>query len=177
MIIGVDIDGVIRDIHTPTLQWWEEQSGIKKTLDDIKGWNIATWLGVNPDEHDWFYKAWFSEQSIFLWSKPIPGAIAGLRKLSEENEILLITSQHGATKLMTVKWVMDHIAAEGYDAIILTSNKDLIKTDVLIDDAPHNLLGHPAGIKLLYDQPWNRKETLYERVIGWDDILRKLLSK
>ena len=77
-------------------------------------------------------------------------------------------------KPMTVKWIMDYIATEIYDAIVLAPNKGLIKTDVLIDDASHNLLEHPAEIKLLYDQPWNRKETLYERVMNWDDILRKL---
>ena len=66
MIIGVDIDGVIRDIHTPTLEWWESQTGIKKTIEDIKGWNIAMWLDVDPDAHDWFYKEWFTKRSVFL---------------------------------------------------------------------------------------------------------------
>lgn len=175
MIIGIDIDGVIRDIHTPTLAWWKNKTGVEKTIEDIKGWNIAMWLGADPDAHEQFYREWFSSRSIFLWSDPIPGAIEGLRKLSDKNEIFLITSQHGTTKLMTVKWVMDHIATDVYDAIVLVSDKSLIKTDVMIDDALHNLLGHPAEIKLLYDQPWNRHEDIFERVMNWEGILKRLI--
>ena len=39
--------------------------------------------------------------------------------------------------------------------IIITQDKSIIKGDVLIDDAPHNILSFPA-CSITYAQPWNQ---------------------
>lgn len=172
MLIGVDIDGVVRDIHTPTLAWWKEISGIEKTIEDIQGWNIATWLDVDPDKHDWFYQEWFCQKSIFWGAPSVPNAISALQELSRRHRIIFITSQYGPARLMTVEWIDNNVPEDITDAVALVFDKNLIRTDVLIDDGPHNLVDRP-GLCWLFDRPWNRNDEHFERVMDWDDILRR----
>lgn len=60
-----------------------------------------------------------------------------------------------------------------WEHIIITSNKQMVRGDVLIDDGPHNLVGGEY-FKILFDRPHNRSfdhvanDTL--RVSTWEEI-------
>lgn len=41
------------------------------------------------------------------------------------------------------------------EQIIITNRKDLVHADILVDDAPHNILASPAKLKILKRSPWN----------------------
>lgn len=60
-----------------------------------------------------------------------------------------------------------------WDHVIVTSNKQLIRCNYFIDDAPHNLIGS-SGIKFLMDAPHNQyfdaAKHKITRVYDWDQI-------
>lgn len=170
MIIGVDIDGVVRDIHTPTLRWWNLITGKNLTLEDIQGWNIAEYLGVPKTGHDVFYSYWFSQRNIFKYAKAIDMSRVGLSQLSGKFDVLLVTSQRGQAKIWTLEWIEQNVWEGTYSGIVFAHDKSLIKTDILIDDGPHNFDNY-TGRAILFDQPWNRDEKRYERAKGWGEAL------
>ncbi len=61
--------------------------------------------------------------------------------------------------------------------VIVTSNKSLVKGDVLVDDGLHNLY-EGSYIKVLFDKPWNREvdkdklTDIIHRIHNWDEIVK-----
>ena len=59
------------------------------------------------------------------------------------------------------------------EQVIITSRKQMIRGDVLIDDGPHNLIGGEYR-KILYDAPhnqgFNAEGNGMSRVRNWDEI-------
>ena len=59
-------------------------------------------------------------------------------------------------------WVERHLGAEWKGRILITSDKTLVRGDVLIDDKPliTGAEASPAWAHLLFDAPYNRPEAL-----------------
>lgn len=176
MIIGIDVDCVLRDIIPPTLVWWEQMTGIKKCRKDIDKWEVPECLdidlaGISLSE---FYRKWFMERRIWRRAAPILGAIGAIARLHELNEIAIITYQPTyLQKLWTLEWLDEHLRDDMhyslmYDPLVFTKRKSLIQADVLIDDGPHNFEGF-AGKAILFSQPWNQNDNVHTRIYGWDD--------
>lgn len=187
MIIGIDVDDVVRDICTPTCSWWYSVSGIKKTPEDIKDWDIHKWLGAENKEL--FYEQWFNQVQVFLYADPVEGALEALARLRNIGFNLVFVSTQFTTKVKqwTVEWLDWHV--QSYDGLVFTGKKCLVKTDILIDDGPHNFESY-RGLAILFDRPWNRHVRAIEyrrhhwvalclsrllhkplRTYGWIDIL------
>ena len=59
--------------------------------------------------------------------------------------------------------------------LIITSNKQMINADLILDDGVHNVLGF-SGNKLLFTQPWNMdfncKKYGILRVNNWQEVYK-----
>lgn len=55
--------------------------------------------------------------------------------------------------------------------IILTSRKDLVQTDILVDDAPHNLADTSARYPICFRRPWNMDLTGLISAFEYDEII------
>lgn len=170
MIIGIDVDFVLRDIIPPTLRWWERMTGIRKFRKDIDKWSFYKCLdarsaGLLPPE---FYRKWFGELQIWQRALPILGAIDAVTELHALNEIVIVTYQPTyLQKVWTLEWLNEHFR-DMYESLVFTKRKSLVRADVLIDDGPHNFEGF-TGRAILFSQPWNQNDNRYTRICGWDD--------
>lgn len=178
MIIGIDVDSVLRDTIPPTLNWWERMTGIRKYREDIDKWEFHECLdielaGVLPSE---FYQMWFKESQIWRWATSISGAIDAVTELHKLNEIVIVTYQPTyLQKIWTVEW-LDKYFQDVYESLVFTKRKSLARVDVLIDDGPHNFEGF-MGRPILFSQPWNQNDDKHTRIYGWDDpVLFETLS-
>lgn len=178
MIIGIDVDSVLRDIIPPTLRWWERMTGITKCREDIDEWAFHKCLdidltGLSPNR---FRQLWFKEPQIWHHAPPVLGAIDAVTELHKLNEIAIVTYQPTyLQKIWTLEWLNEHFQ-DVYDSLVFTNMKSLVRAHVLIDDGPHNFEGF-TGKAILFSQPWNQNDDRHTRIYGWDDpVLFEILS-
>lgn len=169
MIIGIDVDCVLRDIIPPTLEWWERMTGIRKYREDIDEWEFhkcldVDLLGVLPSA---FYQIWFAMPRIWRHAPPVLGAMKVITELRNSNEIVIVTYQPTyLQRIWTLEWLNEHFR-DMFESLVFTKRKGLVRADVLIDDGPHNFEGF-GGKTILFSQPWNQNDDGHTRIYGWD---------
>jgi 5'(3')-deoxyribonucleotidase len=155
--VAIDVDSVLADVM---LVWSDEYSKKKNkvvTKKDITAWDIPTILPISPDE---VYK-YFSHVWKFRWREipPTEPKIGEVTKRIHRKgyRISILTKRERPTAAYVAKWLdMHKVYADDllfvYDAV----PKANYPFDVLIDDAPKNLIDvMPPKSAILFNQPWN----------------------
>lgn len=179
MIILVDLDNVL--INTGEA-WVEELNRIHHTTvkhDDITDWDITKFFPTLSSED--VYKPLHTSE---LWQRvtPVSGAAETLQKLiADGHDVYVATASSPDT--IGMKWNM--VLKRYFDFIddrhiIVTSRKQILAGDILIDDAPFNLEGGKyKGI--LFDAPHNRSyvecDSGFVRAKNWNEIYEYIVQK
>jgi 5'(3')-deoxyribonucleotidase len=156
MTVAMDVDGVLRDFtgalvrkyamcypsHRPIGEFgqWDLRPNFPEFAGDIEGFAFRT-LG----------------EEIMRHADPYPGALAFAEEVAKRHRLVIVTSQFPHLKVATLDWLHGHKVP--YHSIMLTHTKTLVRADVLIDDAVHNLkewatIGLPS---ICVARPWNRE--------------------
>lgn len=172
LTIFVDMDGTIENLLDVWLRRINEKYKKNVTCSDIVSWRIsAAYEGLEDEEI-------FSVIDDSIWDEiePIEGAKEALEYFKGCGHHVYIVT---ATSYESVKPKMDHLLFKWFpfmtwDDVIITSTKQLLRGDVMIDDGPHNLIGGHYR-KILMDAPYNRNiddegEGII-RVTNWKDIV------
>lgn len=172
MTILVDMDDTIEGLMDSWLDFIHKKHGIELRSEDIKEWDMRkAFPTLTSDE---IFAPLFEER---MWQnvKPFRDAIEYLPKLIEAgHDVVIVTASHFDTVAMKVRNVLlKHFPFIKYDNVIIASRKQLIRGDVLVDDAPHNLIGGDyAGI--LFNAPHNRsfpaEEHGFKRASNWKEV-------
>ncbi len=157
--VAIDVDSVLADVM---LTWTDEYSKRSKksvTKKDIVEWDIPTILPITADEvYQHFSHVWKNR-----W-REIPPTEPDIGKVTERihrkgYRISIITKRERPTAAYVAMWLDLHgIYANELLFIYDTIPKSKYPFDVLIDDAPMNLLDvvSPKSA-ILFNQPWNQK--------------------
>ena len=172
LTVLIDADDTIENLCEEWVKYLNEKYGTSVLLTDIKEWDIAKAFPTIP--RDEVYEPLFNED---LWKRvtPLPGAVENIKKIMEDgHKVVIVTSSHPDN--VSLKWryaIAKYLPFLNSNDVIYASQKQLIKGDVMIDDAPHNLVGGDY-IKLLYDAPHNQNfdtEPHYiTRVHNWEEV-------
>lgn len=171
LTILFDADDTAENLSEVWLALLNERHGTSVTVEDIHDWDISlAFPGLTREE---VYGALGSDE---LWHRlsPMPGSQRVLQRLYDEGHRLYMVT---ATDYRHCKTKMDVILSMfpflDWDHVIMTSHKQLIRGDVLIDDGPHNLVGGDY-IRVLFDRPYNQSFPDQEegciRAHGWDEV-------
>ena len=188
--IGVDMDGVVRNMYHPLIHIF--QTYYKNVdIDPIEKWtNYKIWNHFydenGPVDEAWFKNIWFNGWAeVIYWKQAFcyPYATEVLRKQQDKgHKIIFITAQPsrytmGLTMKFISKWAIpfDEIHFTDYDS------KYKVDCDVYIEDSPHQLKSlckntHYHNV-WVYDQPWNREfgwKYDKDRFYSWLDIDKEL---
>lgn len=182
--IGLDLDGVVIDLHTPALRLASEILEREVRAEDLKEWDFAP-LFPNVAMHDAFWHK-IGSRNFHRELKPYPGALEGLALLDEIGaEVWFVTSPLSQGPTWTHDrdgWVAETVPG-GRRPIVHTQDKRTFLGDFLVDDKPTNVLGWqraqrawlrsrtgaglagpPALIQapqgILWSQPWNVNATV-----------------
>jgi 5'(3')-deoxyribonucleotidase len=180
MKIGIDLDGVLRDIHTPLCDIWYRNTGIRKSPTDLVGWNCHQYLevekaGMTAEE---FYQWWFNSNYIYALATVIPNSQDAIAQLAEKHDLILVSSQPTPNaRLWAIKFV-DRYFLGMFKAMYFGSDKSLVYLDAMVDDAVHNLKPNVARHRVLFDQPWNQDapRSIY-RARDWRSVLDYFLGR
>lgn len=170
--ILLDVDEVVADLLGEWLRRYNLQYEDNLTPDRITDWNLVPF--VKPECGSKVYEI-LGQEDIYDNVQPIPGALEGIQSLREVSRVVFVTSANVATMRGKVHWLERHgLLGEGprHEDLIIAHDKSMVRGDLLIDDAPHNIQSYP-GRKIVFDRPHNRNlPARIPRAQGWSVVPR-----
>ena len=168
--VGVDVDGVLRDITPVIMDLYKKHHPDKITREVVDGWdfpNINLPLNVKLD---FMFKRFPKE--IFLYSPPLKNTLKEFKKLkhwADSNSVLLVcvTSQEDHLIGLTYFWLaMNNIL---FKEIHIAHDKHNVDIDYLIDDSPQNYQkwvdsGRDTEAFVLFDATYNQDISAKSRI-------------
>lgn len=114
--------------------------------------------------------------------KPIEGAVEALHQIRAAGyETFICTAPYVTNETCAsekMAWVREHLGADWVKKMVITSDKTLVRGDVLIDDKP-DITGSmtPIWKHVVFDAPYNRHvPQRLDRWSDWEGVLDKVLS-
>jgi 5'(3')-deoxyribonucleotidase len=167
--VALDLDGVIVNFHQRLIDVFNERYPTKKlTVVDINCEIESLGPELAPK-----LLAIFNEEGWFLNLDPFPNAISTASSFDDLGyDVTVCTAPardiNGKINPSSAseKYVwMNQWLPMWANNMIITKHKELIGTDILVDDTGYNIINwcreNPDGIGFLIDQPWNQTFTKY----------------
>lgn len=171
LTILVDVDNVLEDLNTPWVNAINKKYGTSVQPSEIIDWDITKFFsGLSKTQ---VFSPLHSKE---LWDllTPLENSQKIMKSLIDDgHRILIVTSAHPDTIPFKYNFLKRYFPFIPFKDVIITSHKQMVKGDILIDDAPHNLKdGEYLGI--LMDAPhnkeYNESSQAIVRVHNWDEI-------
>lgn len=161
----LDADDVLYDCNGEAVRRLNLESGTDYSKTDITRWGT---VGSRLDERMKYF-----EEPKWIASLPVlPGAKEFVSVLSKEAEILVVTNVAPKCAGARMDAIIRDFPEISPSNILIGGRKDLLRADMMLDDAPHNL-ERAAGVRypVLFRQPWNYGETGFYSVSHYQEFL------
>lgn len=185
--IGIDLDDTIWIFHEKFIEFYNNKFNTKFNVGDFNEYNLIKFLNINEEElHNLFLEF---EKDDYKILPEIENARDSIIKLSSYYDIYFVTARPFFYDEL-IKFRLRDIFNLNFPVFYqYDENRNKIKEKVdfcieegisiMIDDALHNLIPMArVGIDCyLLDYPWNRVESLSEKIIrvkNWEEILNFL---
>ena len=154
LTILVDMDDTIENLCETWAAFLNETHGTTVRTEDILDWDMTK--AFPTIERSQVYDPLFNEE---MWKRvtPLPGAVEYLKRLIDDgHKVVIVTASHQNTVAMKLNNVLfKYFSYLTTKDVIVTSQKQMVCGDVMIDDAPHNLKGG-SYYGILVTAPHNR---------------------
>lgn len=171
LTILFDADDTVENLCDCWIALLNERYGTSVKIEDVTDWDITLAFPT------------LTKQQIFdilqdeeLWKnlEPMPGSQRVLQKWFDQGyQLYMVTASDYRTCKVKVERILEMFSFLDWEHIIFTSNKQMIRGDILIDDGIHNLLGGEY-FKILFNRPHNKgldvEKYSVHRSDTWDDI-------
>ena len=115
---------------------------------------------------------YFSDPEFYRTQPVYEGAKEFVSKLSQMTEVFICTAVPPEFMGIRAKRIMEEFPEITADHIYMGARKDNIHTDILFDDAMHNILNSKAKYPVLMRRPWNQEATGMLAVNHYDEFLK-----
>ena len=115
---------------------------------------------------------YFSDPDFYRTQPVYEGAKEFVRKLTEIAEVFICTAVPPEFMGIRAQRIMEEFPEIPADHIYMGARKDNIHTDILFDDALHNILNSKATYPILMRRPWNQDSTGMLAVNHYDEFLK-----
>ena len=115
---------------------------------------------------------YFSDPEFYRTQPVYEGAKDFVRKLSQMVDVFVCTAVPPQFMGIRAQRIMEEFPEISPDHIYMGSRKDNIHTDILFDDALHNILNSSAKYPILMRRPWNQEATGMLAVNNYDEFLK-----
>lgn len=148
--VGVDCDDVLFKCNEYSLQWLKKEiPDADCRIEDIKNWtengpvlNARMKYFRNPD---------------FIRTMPLyEGAQEFIRSLLEVADVYFVTSVNIECLTSRAEALAEYFPEVPSSNYIFATAKGMVEMDLLLDDAPHNILSaEKVDVPVLFRRPWN----------------------
>lgn len=171
------MDDVLENLVECWIEALNNRHGTCVSVDDVDTWNIAEVFPTLTKQQ--VFKP-ISENNFWGKLSHLPDAPEYLQKLIQDGHTVRVVT---ASAYETLPAKMDMFFREypflNWNDIIVAYDKRIIRGDVLIDDAIHNLKGAPYK-KLLFHRPYNKTYDAegngMVRVHNWKEVYGELVK-
>lgn len=169
LTVLIDMDDTIENLCETWVNYLNEQYKTKANVKDINNWDMLKAFPSLSSE-DLFRP--LSENSFWSKVKPLPGAVEYIKQIRDDgHKVFIVTASHPSSVNVKLNNVLfKYFPYLNYTDVIITSNKQMIKGDILIDDALHNLIGGDyKGVLMAapHNKDYTGKE--FKRVNNWEE--------
>lgn len=157
--VAIDVDSVLADVMLVWADEYSKRTGKKIVKKDIYQWDIPTILPITADQvYKYFSHVWKNRWREIPPTEPNIGDVT--KRIHRKGyRISIITKRERPTVAYVAQWLDAHkVYADDLVFIYDAVPKANYPFDVLIDDAPKNLVDVAAPKSaILFNQPWNTK--------------------
>lgn len=115
---------------------------------------------------------YFNDGEFYRTQPVYPGAKEFVRRLTQMTEVYICTAVPPQFMGIRAQRILEEFPEIPADHIYMGSKKDKIHTDILFDDAMHNILNSGAKYPILMRRPWNQEATGMLAVNNYDEFLK-----
>lgn len=115
---------------------------------------------------------YFNDAEFYRTQPVYQGAKEFVRRLSQMTEVYICTAVPPEFMGIRAKRILEEFPEIPADHIYMGFRKDKIHTDILFDDAMHNILNSGAKYPILMRRPWNQEATGMLAVNNYDEFLK-----
>jgi 5'-nucleotidase len=171
MVIAIDVDGVVFDLVSEVLRRYNKDWDDHLAVSDITQWDVSKF--AKPECGVKIYE-YFEMPDAYEQALPVQNAYHGLLEIAKDgHRIVFVTTAAPGTAGVKQHILSDYGYLKDRKNYVECADKSLIKADVLVDDGIHNLR-HFSGERVIFDQPWNRHESIGGawRAKDWEDVVK-----
>lgn len=161
----IDFDDVLADLLGAWVKWINKSFGTTVEKENIKKWDIKAYF---PDLTNVEIFSPLSQIDFWETVEPNCGAVEFISRLIlDDIKFKIVTASHYSTIQPKIQGVLfKYFQCRGnpiitWDDIIVCSEKQLIKGNILIDDGIHNLVNGEYA-KILFTAPHNENIDINE---------------
>lgn len=161
MRILVDLDGVLADwgkAYGESLDAYGEEAALIPRHADQRSFNLNE--GRTEREKE-IIAAVMVEEGFYARLQPIPGAKQALKAaVKAGHDVRIVTSPWVSNPTCAsdkLNWIVQHYGSHWGSRVVITTDKTLVRGDILIDDKPE-VTGsmEPYWTHVIFDQPYNQ---------------------
>ena len=115
---------------------------------------------------------YFSDPDFYRTQPVYEGAKEFVRKLTQMTEVFICTAVPPQFMGIRAQRIMEEFPEIPADHIYMGARKENIHTDILFDDAMHNILSSNAKYPILMRRPWNQEATGMLAVNHYEEFLK-----
>ena len=158
MRIGVDVDGVLRNLYTKMVEVYKVvyPNEFYRPVEEWKSYILSDNFSIEDEIYDFLFDSEYTEE-IYTEARPFYG-IDIMRGITDKHSIELITDQkHNLPTFYTLNWLQG--LGVPYHGLHFTKQKHLIDCDLYVEDNPkqiHSLVSHGKEVVVidyLYNRP------------------------
>lgn len=167
--IFVDMDGVIADIFTDWVSYYNKIYNDNISVEDITEWDLREVVKEEAKEtifNIFEIKGFYRNLNVICNSQKV------LKELNKKHEIYILTDPFVKNSLLEKwEWIEEHFPFIDTRNIIFSGDKSIVgsKEDWLIDDKVENIIDF-KGKGLLFTAPHNKTNQDLRRVNSWKKI-------
>ena len=151
--IGLDWDDVTAPFNSIAIAMANDKYKIEPPLElkDIESWENTGRATV--------IREFYSNEELYRRQHVPERTKRAVRKLMKIADVYFITAVAPEFMGLRARQIMEEFPEFPHENIILGNAKYLVRFDIVLDDAIHNVLDTPAEYPVLMRKPWNRKMT------------------
>jgi len=164
---ALDVDDLLMECTAYAIRLANEKYGFDPpmTIYEKERWGK---LGTRADT----IYPYFRDPEFYRTQPVYPGAKEFVRRLSQMTEVYICTAVPPEFMGIRAQRILEEFPEIPADHIYMGSRKDKIHTDILFDDAMHNILNSGARYPILMRRPWNQEATGMLAVNNYEEFLK-----